>query len=81
MLNIPPLQLNLNLFNPSHLKQYHGHITFMIKISVPGKPVSLTFWNVTYTSLDMQWVPPLQPNGIIIKYKLTYQEQNSARTY
>ncbi|XP_060598299.1 protein sidekick-2-like [Ruditapes philippinarum] len=46
---------------------------------VPGKPVSLTFRNVTYTSLDMQWEPTLQPNGIIIKYKLTYQEQNSAR--
>ena len=50
-------------------------------ISVPGKPASLKFWNVTFISLDVHWEPPLKPNGRIVNYELSYLEQNSASKY
>lgn len=50
-------------------------------LPVPGKPASLTFWNVTYISLDVHWEQPLHPNGRIVNYELSYLELNSIGKY
>lgn len=47
-----------------------------MSILVPGKPAELNFWNVTFSSLELEWAPPAMPNGQIIKYELAYQDEN-----
>ncbi|KAL3875338.1 hypothetical protein ACJMK2_033296 [Sinanodonta woodiana] len=39
---------------------------------LPSRPVKIEFWNVTYTSLDITWLAPQQPNGQIQEYVLSY---------
>ncbi|XP_048761303.2 protein sidekick-2-like isoform X2 [Ostrea edulis] len=45
----------------------------------PGKPRSLDFFNITMTSLNVTWEPPLNPNGIIKFYGLTYKSHADNR--
>ncbi|WAQ96469.1 SDK-like protein [Mya arenaria] len=53
---------------PVHTKTSEG---------LPGKPGSLSFWNITFTSLDVVWEPPVKPNGKIANYELAYTEMNA----
>ncbi|XP_039630055.1 protein sidekick-1 isoform X2 [Polypterus senegalus] len=43
------------------------------KDDVPGPPVRLVFPEVRLTSLKVVWQPPLEPNGIIIGYQISYR--------
>ncbi|OWF40124.1 protein sidekick-like [Mizuhopecten yessoensis] len=44
---------------------------------LPEIPDYILFTNITLTSLNVSWAPPIQPNGIIIGYELTYSLQHS----
>ncbi|KAL5018087.1 hypothetical protein ScPMuIL_003809 [Solemya velum] len=44
---------------------------------VPGPPVIIWFPEVTFTTAKIVWDPPLEPNGIISLYKVSYKEQES----
>ncbi|XP_052268400.1 protein sidekick-like [Dreissena polymorpha] len=46
------------------------------KEGLPDRPARLEFWNVTFTSLDVQWSPPATPNGKILNYEIAYIEEN-----
>lgn len=40
---------------------------------IPGPPGSLVFSDVTMTSLNVSWSPPVEPNGRIAGYLVTYE--------
>ena len=39
---------------------------------VPGPPSSVHFPNVTWTTARIVWSPPIEPNGVITFYRVTY---------
>ncbi|KFM81271.1 Protein sidekick, partial [Stegodyphus mimosarum] len=47
------------------------HVTTMEDI--PGPPGHLVFSDVTMTSLNVSWSPPIEPNGEISGYLVTYE--------
>ncbi|KAG5262869.1 hypothetical protein AALO_G00279850 [Alosa alosa] len=44
---------------------------------VPGPPVGILFPEVRTTSVRLIWQSPLQPNGIILAYQITYRLNSS----
>ena len=40
---------------------------------VPSVPLNLTVSESTPTSLSLEWGPPLQPNGVILRYEVWYR--------
>ena len=40
---------------------------------VPSVPSNLTVSESTPTSLSLEWGPPLQPNGVILWYEVSYR--------
>ena len=40
---------------------------------VPSVPSNLTVSESTPTSLSLEWGPPLQPNGVILSYEVSYR--------
>ncbi|XP_036356590.1 protein sidekick-2-like isoform X5 [Octopus sinensis] len=42
------------------------------KEDVPDPPIIIYFPNVTYEMAKVVWAPPKKPNGIILKYRVTY---------
>ena len=47
---------------------------YMCIYTVPSEPVSLRYENVTASSIRLFWDPPLQPNGVILDYRVMYIE-------
>ena len=45
---------------------------------VPGAPGPLTFIVLSLTSLNVTWLPPAQPNGVILHYEVSYYQANYA---
>lgn len=44
-----------------------------ISTSVPGPPLIIYFPNVTYTMARIVWDPPVEPNGILTGYMVSYR--------
>lgn len=42
--------------------------------SVPGPPASLLFESPSENSMLLHWTPPLQTNGILLGYRVQYQQ-------
>ena len=47
---------------------------------MPSEPVNLSYENVTASSITLSWEPPLEPNGVILQYRVTYVEAVTNRT-
>jgi protein sidekick len=45
---------------------------------IPGEVNNIKFVNVYDTSIEMEWQPPVQPNGRILTYIISYSQVNSA---
>lgn len=60
-----------------------GPSTSPIKLTtledVPGEVNTINFLNVYDTSIDIEWEAPLQPNGHILSYILSYRVINSTK--
>lgn len=50
-------------------------------ISVPGPPVRLWFPDVTSNTVKIMWSPPLEPNGIITGYMVSYRRDDTSFVY
>ena len=50
-------------------------------IPVPGPPVIVWFPEVTYTLAEVVWEPPLEPNGIITGYMVSYKLRDGLEPY
>lgn len=48
----------------------------VVYISVPGKPINVSFREVTDKSVYLSWGQPEQPNGIIQGYRLYFMHKN-----
>jgi len=48
---------------------------------IPGPPVGAYFPVVTETTVQLVWSPPLQPNGVIIGYRVAYGVRSNVQTY
>ncbi|XP_061168000.1 protein sidekick-2-like [Saccostrea echinata] len=48
---------------------------------VPGPPVRLWFPEVTSNTVKIMWSPPLEPNGIISGYMVTYRRDDTSNTF
>ena len=58
----------------------HSSPHFVIK--QPLGPVSgLQAFNNTFTTITLTWLPPPTPNGVIIKYQVTYSTNGVVNTY
>ena len=53
-----------------------GYSTACLLLAVPGPVVNLRIVLVTSTSLEVQWSPPTQANGVIVRYLLDYKSSN-----
>lgn len=42
-------------------------------------PQNVTFENVTASSVTLMWLPPTQPNGIIVHYTIYYSDNGTVR--
>ena len=42
----------------------------ILKITVPSAPLNLEYVNLTSTAIQVTWLPPADPNGIIDNYTL-----------
>ncbi|XP_028266111.1 neural cell adhesion molecule L1.2 isoform X2 [Parambassis ranga] len=49
-------------------------LSFKTEEGVPGPPMSLTLDSPSETEMTLHWMPPSQPNGILIGYLLQYQQ-------
>lgn len=47
---------------------------------VPGEVNDISFVNVYDTSLDMEWRPPLQPNGRVLSYIISFKPAQASKT-
>ena len=60
-----------------------GPLTNPLKLTtledVPGEINEIRFLNVYDTSIEIEWEPPLQPNGRILEYILAYRQLNSTK--
>ena len=43
-------------------------------VTVPGPPSSVYFPEVTWTTVRIVWSPPLEPNGVIRFYRVSYRQ-------
>ena len=46
-------------------------------VTVPGPPVIVWFPEVSYTLAEVVWEPPVEPNGIITGYMVSYKLRDS----
>ena len=79
------MQLCLINSTKLHNKQYRTYKCFSSGlarvITVPeGPPISIQVYNATWNSLNISWLPPEQPNGIITKYEVKIYEPSSNLT-
>ena len=49
-----------------------NYLTIGCFLTEPEIPRNLTVVNSTYTTVTLSWLPPSEPNGIIIRYDLEY---------
>lgn len=53
-----------------------------IYFSAPdGRTMTINFFNVTQSSVDLQWAPPKTKNGIIRYYRITYYMEKNDDEY
>lgn len=45
-------------------------------LTVPGPPVIIYFPNVSETSATIHWQAPDEPNGLIIRYRVSYKRKD-----
>ena len=50
-------------------------------ISVPGPPVIIWFPEVSYTLAEIVWEPPVEPNGVINGYMVSFKLRGSQEPY
>lgn len=48
---------------------------------IPGPPVRLWFPDVTSNTVKIMWSPPLEPNGIITGYMVSYRRDDTSFVY
>ena len=51
--------------------------SYVIPIIAPGPVINLA-GTVKYTSIVLTWSPPIEPNGVIISYEVTYTVNGTA---
>ncbi|XP_077464722.1 neural cell adhesion molecule L1.1-like [Stigmatopora argus] len=54
-------------------------VQFSTPEGVPGPPASLLFESPSENSMLLYWSPPLQTNGILLGYKVLYQQEVKSR--
>ena len=59
----------------------HIILVIIFVLSVPGPPSSIYFPDVSEHSARIVWSPPLQPNGIILGYRVAYREKSRPPSY
>uniref|UniRef100_A0AAV2KVW1 Protein-tyrosine-phosphatase n=1 Tax=Knipowitschia caucasica TaxID=637954 RepID=A0AAV2KVW1_KNICA len=53
------------------------YISFSTSVSEPfDPPQNVTIGDMTFSSVVLTWLPPKQPNGIIVHYSIYYQDVN-----
>ena len=48
------------------------HLTFRFLIAVPGQPTVHPV-NIKANSIELTWIPPTEPNGVITFYELCWR--------
>lgn len=47
----------------------------------PGKPTNVRFTEVNYQFIELEWDPPLRPNGRISRYRVYYRQNVTGATW
>uniref|UniRef100_A0A3P9K2Y6 Protein tyrosine phosphatase receptor type Q n=1 Tax=Oryzias latipes TaxID=8090 RepID=A0A3P9K2Y6_ORYLA len=55
------------------------YISFTVTDAPFDPPQNVTFENVTASSITLMWLPPTQPNGIIVHYTIYYSDNGTVR--
>ena len=63
-----------------HMEEYRSCYVFLFNIA-PGPVSGLQAINTTFTTIALTWLPPPTPNGVIIKYQVTYSTNEIVNTY
>ena len=50
---------------------------FLCTNAVPSAPLNVTYRNLSSTEIEVSWLPPADPNGIIDNYTLMYTLNDS----
>jgi len=43
-----------------------------VTVSVPSEPLNFANKSRTSTTIDFEWLPPLQPGGVLQSYEVTH---------
>ncbi|KAM9750961.1 neural cell adhesion molecule L1.2 isoform 1-T1 [Menidia menidia] len=66
--------LTVSVFNNKGEGPLSEELSFKTHEGVPGPPTSLILDSPSETEMTLHWMPPAQPNGILIGYLLQYQQ-------
>ena len=75
-ISCPPL---LSFYNHLKLYFFFSSCSCVCIVAVPGPPVIIWFPEVSYTLAEIVWEPPLEPNGIITGYMVSYRLRDSGK--
>ena len=59
-------------YNPYSLFKFIFHYILCYLFIVPSEPQSLEIISITSSSVTLQWMPPVTPNGIITQYSIQF---------
>ncbi|XP_059483916.1 protein sidekick [Neocloeon triangulifer] len=74
-------QINIVAFNPAGDGPPSSPVTVTTLEGLPGPPANLTFVDITMTSLLVTWDPPVNRNGKIMGYVVSYETAENDERY
>ncbi|XP_077452823.1 neural cell adhesion molecule L1.2 isoform X1 [Stigmatopora argus] len=66
--------LTVSVFNSKGDGPHSEMLPFETEEGVPHPPTSLALDSPSETEMTLRWTPPSQPNGILVGYRLQYQQ-------